>query len=358
MQLIALAIVKKVKNDQLAPLSPVWTGTATALASLYGLWPAMGMLRGTGQRGEILFLLMFVGPITFFIVMIPATVMLCAIFRRIGTAYRSFILLVLAGLFLAVAGVPGLFGLSVVAVTAWLSWGTARKEQAIVRERDVFGSEGKPREVEIGPDFLAAFHDPLWSRLNLDDCKPLWAIEGVQDGAPYMIIEMSHAPFGLLANEHSQAKTTFILAAIPASISGRHVTWRPPGYQAWADSKYVYLAVPGKQAKPSAWRTTIAGAFHTVGALQQAAANAARPRAGARAYRAVGGGFAVQAFRCAKMLVLALALLWGGLAPMFGWMEFSAESVKMVPAYLLGSLFCLGGAWYFAVRAHYCWLQR
>jgi hypothetical protein len=57
------------------------------------------------------------------------------------------------------------------------------------------------------------------------------------------------------------------------------------------------------------------------------------------------------------MLLLALALLWGGLAPIFGWVEFSAESVKMVPAFFLGSLFCFGGAWYFAARARICWLR-
>lgn len=345
------------KSSQLAPLSPLWTGAVTAMASLYGLWPGMDMSRGPGQRGEILFFLMFFGPVMFFVVMLPATAVLQVIFRRIEPVYRSFIALALAGLFPVVAGVPGVFGLLVVAVFGCLAWAYARKDQAIERERDDFASEEKPREVEIGSDFLAAFPDPLWSRMDLDSCEALWAIEGEQDGAPYMIIEISHDPFGLMANEHAQATTTFFLAPIPASIPGRQLSWQPPGYHAWADRKYVYLALPGKQAKPSTWRATIASAFHTVGALRQPAADA-RSRAGRRPYSAVGGGFTVQVFRCAKMLVLALALLWGGLAPIFGWMEFSAEAVKMVPAYLLGSLFCFGGACYFAARARICWLQR
>ncbi len=315
----------------------------------------MAIFRGPGQRGELLFLLMFMGPITFFAVMVPASLILGAILRRIETTSRYIAILVLGGLFPLIAGVPGLFGLAVVAAFSCLAWSTVRKEQSVARERDDFESEAKPREVDIGPGFLDSFPDPLWGRLDLDDCEPLWAIEGEQDGAPYMIVEVAHDQFGLMADGHGQAKTTFILAAIPASITGREVTWRPPGCHAWADSKYVYVAMPGRQAKPSTWRAMIASAFRTVGGLQQRSANAGKARAGQRPYRAVGGGFAVQAFRCAKLLLMALALLWGGLTPIFGWTGWSVESVKLVPVYLLASLFCFGGAAYFGIRAHTCW---
>ena len=345
------------KNSQLDPLGPLWTGAATAIASLYGLWPAMEWLRGPGQQGEKWFVLMFLGPIMFFAVMLPATAILCIIYKRIEEAIRYTASVVLAGLFLGFVGVPGLIGLTVVAVTFILAWSTARKDQAIAQERDDFEGEAQPRDVEIGPGFLASFPDPLWSRLDLDDCEALWAIEGEQDGAPYMIIEISHDQFGLMANDHSQATTTFFLATIPASIAGRQVTWQPPGYHAWADEKYVYLALPGKQAMPSNWRATLASTFHTVGALQQRSAGAGRARAGSRPYRAVGGGFVAQAMRCASLLAMASLLLWGALAPLFGWIEYSVEAVKTVPLYLLGSLFCFGGAGYYAIRARTCWLH-
>ncbi|KQV59873.1 MULTISPECIES: hypothetical protein [unclassified Duganella] len=345
------------KNSQLDPLGPIWTGTATAIAALYGLWPAMDWLRGPGQQGEKWFVLMFLGPIMFFVVTLPATAILCIIYKRIEEAGRYVASLVLVSLFLVFAGVPGLLGLSVIAVTFLLAWSTARKDQRIAQERDDFESEGEPREVEISPDFLASFPDPLWSRFDLDGCKALWAIEGEQDGAPYMIVEISHDQFGLMASEHSTSTTTFFLATIPAWISGRQVTWRPPGYHAWADKKYVYLAMPCKQAMPSSWKATLASAFRTAGSLQQASAEAGRPRAGSRPYRAVGGGFAVQALRCAMLLVFASFLLWGGLAPILGLVEFSAESVKVVPVAFLGSLFCFGGAGYFGLRARTCWLH-
>lgn len=345
------------KNSQLDPLSPIWTGIATAFASLFGLWPAMEMLRGPGQRGEIWFVLMFLGPIMFFVVTLPATAIFCVVYKRIEEAGRYVASVVLVSLFLVFVGVPGLIGLSVVAVTFILAWSSARKEQTIAQERDDFEGEAQPSELEIGPGFLASFPDPLWGRLDLDDCEPLWAIEGEQDGAPYMIVEISHDQFGLLANEHSQATTTFFLATIPASITGRQVTWQPPGYHAWADKKYVYLALPGKQAMPSSWQATLASAFRTVGSLKQRSANASGAHAGKRPYRAVGGGFVVQALRCASLLVLASLLLWGALAPLFGWIEYSVEAVKLVPQYMLGSLFCFGGAGYFALRARTCWLH-
>ena len=88
------------KNSQLDPLSPLWTGAATAIASLYGLWPAMEWLRGPGQPGEKWFVLMFVGPIMFFAVMLPATAILCIIYKRIEEAIRYTASVVLAGLFL------------------------------------------------------------------------------------------------------------------------------------------------------------------------------------------------------------------------------------------------------------------
>ncbi len=155
---------------------------------------------------------MFLGPIMFFAVMLPATAILCMIYKRIEEAIRYTASVVLAGLFLGFVGVPGLIGLTVVAVAFFLAWSTARKDQAIAQERDDFEGEAQPRDVEIGPGFLASFPDPLWSRLDLDDCEALWAIEGEQDGAPYMIIEISHDQFGLMANDHSQATTTFFLA--------------------------------------------------------------------------------------------------------------------------------------------------
>jgi hypothetical protein len=127
---------EKMKTRQLAPLSPLWAGAVAAIASLYGLWPGMGLYRESGQSGEILVLLLFFGPISFLFVMIPAVLLLGAIFRRIEQRNRWIAALLLVALFLAVAGVPGLFGLLVLALGFYFAWSQARKEQVFTEERE------------------------------------------------------------------------------------------------------------------------------------------------------------------------------------------------------------------------------
>jgi hypothetical protein len=349
---------EKMKTRQLAPLSPLWAGAVAAIASLYGLWPGMGLYRESGQSGEILVLLLFFGPISFLFVMIPAVLLLGAIFRRIEQRNRWIAALLLVALFLAVAGVPGLFGLLVLALGFYFAWSQARKEQVFTEEREQFDGTGDVRDVDVGAGFLARFADPLWNRMDLEECKPRWAIEGEQDSARYMVIEIEHRSYGLMADQNIRFTTTFILAAIPATTAGRQITWYPPGYHAWADRDYVYLAKPNQQARPSTWQGLIAGAIRAMGSLEQRSAKAGRKGAVARPYSAVGGGVMSHALSGVVMLGFALLMLWGSLAPLFGWVDPSAIEVEMVPKFLLASLVCFGGVWYFAERARVCWRRQ
>lgn len=100
-----------------------------------------------------------------------------------------------------------------------------------------FSMNERAKEIDITPDFLKNFPDPLWNKLDLEDCKPLSAIEGVQDGYRFTIMELEHRDFGLLADNGKRAVTTFFVVAIPEAAADCYVSWRPVGTQVSSDSK-------------------------------------------------------------------------------------------------------------------------
>lgn len=225
----------------------------------------------------------------------------------------------------------------------------------------------KAREVEVKHDVLKTFSNPLWGKLDLENCKALSAIEGGQDGYRFIILELEHLRFGLLAENGQRAITTFFIVAIPNSTLGRHVAWHPIGCQVSTDSEYVYLARPGKQVRPKEWRHLIQETIKTVESLKSRGDIAGMAQAFETTYRPVGAPAAVYAFWAVVAIALALLFIGTGVGTMFGLIDYRAdcfpnadtptckttttvwrgwEAFKAGGMYLLGASFCIFGALY------------
>lgn len=229
----------------------------------------------------------------------------------------------------------------------------------------------KFREIEIAPDFLKNFPDPLWDKLDLEYCRPLSAIEGWEDGYRFTILELEHRRFGPLAGNGATANTTFFIVAIPESITGRFVSWHPVDCHVSVDCSYAYLAKPGKQARPKKWHDLILATIKIVESLATRSEMADKVQAYAPTYRPVGVGAPVHAFWAIVSLAFSLLLVGVGLGIMFGLIDYRpecfsnssaprckattsvyrfGEAVHEGGTYLLGGGVLLVGVFYFRER--------
>ncbi len=229
----------------------------------------------------------------------------------------------------------------------------------------------KAREIQIPRDYLNKFSVPLWSKLDLEFCKPLSAIEGEQDGVQFTIINLQHRAYGLFADNGATDITTFFIAAIPEGIAGRHISWQPAGYDVWVDTEYVYLAKPGKQARPKEWRHLIQLTIDVAKFLKSPSQMGGVLHAQDRTYRPVGAGAFINAFWGVICLVVSVLLVGTGLGIMFGFIDYRpecfpgnstssckvtvtvykvTEAIKIGLQYVLGGAFAFWGALYYRER--------
>lgn len=226
----------------------------------------------------------------------------------------------------------------------------------------------RPREVDVSDGYLNRFEAPLWDKLDLESCKAVSAIEGKRDGCRFVILDIEHRDFGPLAGNGKRTITTFFIVAIPASVAGRHVSWRPQGYQACADGTHVYVARPRARARPAAWRDMVEATLKTAASLKTPAEAERTGRPLTPAWRPVGAGATVHGFWALVMLAFAVLLAGAGLGTMFGWIDYRPDCFPDAAAaacmtvwrvetafvegvkFLLGGGFCLGGAWYYRER--------
>lgn len=197
-----------------------------------------------------------------------------------------------------------------------------------MRTREIaksFSMNEKTKEIDITRDFLKNFPAPLWDKLDLEDCKPLSAIEGVQDGYRFTIMELEHLDFGLFADNGKRAVTTFFVVAIPEAAADRYVSWRPMDTQVSSDSKYVYLARPRKQARPKEWRNQIQLTIKAVESLRGRAEMVDKAQVYEPTYRPVGAGVAINAFCAVVSFAFAVLFIGVGLAIMFGLIDYRPE---------------------------------
>lgn len=166
---------------------------------------------------------------------------------------------------------------------------------------------------------LQKFPDPLWDRIDLRDCKPVSAIEGSLDGFRYFILEVDHS-----CGNGRRATTTFYVVEIPDAIAGRLISWTPSGCEASVGGLYVYVAKPGKKARPREWRESIEATIKTVESLKSPVRRKGVPRKKpspswweAWSIRDWFGAFTATGF--------ALLLVAGGIATMVGWIDYRPE---------------------------------
>ena len=222
-------------------------------------------------------------------------------------------------------------------------------------------------EVEVTADYLKNFPDPLWEKLDLQFCKPLSAIEGWQNGYRFIILNIRHRKFGLMGGDGLTADTTFFIVEIPASNQGRFITESPSDCDTSVDSQYVYLARPGKQARPSEWRRWVNTATKAVESLATSDELSNSTREAKPAYQPADGGAAAHIVIGVAFILASLLLAGVGLAIIFGLIDYQPdcisnpsaagcrattgaykviEGIRVGGGYLLGSGFFLIGALY------------
>lgn len=227
----------------------------------------------------------------------------------------------------------------------------------------------KPREVPVSHHYLDRFQAPLWQKLDLENCKAISAIEGKRGGCHFIILDVEHACSELSRQGRGRSITTFFIGAIPESVGGRHVSWRPGGYQVSADGMYVYLAQPGRQARPAQWRKMVEATLKTARSLTTRAEAEHSGLAGVPTYEPVGPGAPAHVFWALAALGFAVLLFVCGLGTMFGLIDYRPDCFPNAAAaecmtvwrvekafmegatYLLGAAVFLAVAWYHRERA-------
>lgn len=228
----------------------------------------------------------------------------------------------------------------------------------------------RPRRVEVGNGYLTRFAAPLWDKLDLENCRALMAVEGHREGCHFIILDLEHLAFGLMGGDGRRDTTTFFIAAIPESIVGRRISWRPTGFQASADGRHVYVACPGEQARPGVWSELVHATIKTARSLKSGTELGDTAQPHEPAYRPVGAGVAVNAFWAWVMLAFSALLTAGGLGTMLGWIDYRPGCMAQTDAsdcqmavwrageaflagcrYLLASGVCWLGVFYYRERA-------
>jgi hypothetical protein len=206
----------------------------------------------------------------------------------------------------------------------------------------------RAKEVPITSDYLQKFVSPLWDALDLEQCKPLTAVEGVQDNFPFAIIEMRHRAFGLLADNGQTAITTFFSVELPKAAGERRIARRLPEYQVSADQNYVYLALPGEQIRPGKWRFLVQQTIEVARSLDSVSADADVRPPSSRTYTPVGAGVIVHAFW--GIVCLGFSLLFAGYGIAIIFRIVRSESVGFGAQLLLAAVGAFAGAIYYLRR--------
>ncbi len=334
-------------HDHDAPLSAIWTAAAAAVASLLGLWPCQLMYQDLWVKdgGTGVFVLAIYAPIAFVVVTTVSLFPLMWVLRRQSDPrIRGAICLALAGIVLAIQGVPGPFGLGWLLFMSVAAYVDAARKLADGRDLRTF-LRGDKSAVHVPPSedplgiahtddatpservgAWSAYDMPLWERLECESPVPLSTTDGVEDGYRYTVLDLRHRGFGWHGDNGRTVVTTFFIVAIPESIRGRVITWRPQGWDVSVDAGFVYMARPQKQSRPGEWRGLIQQAIQMVESLQTR--EAAGPAAGARTYRPRGDGGAFGRFNAVLFLTIGVLLVGYGLAHMVGLLDYRTGCLR------------------------------
>lgn len=342
-----------------APLPAAWTAAAAAVASLLGLWPCQVLYQDLWVKGggTGVFVLAIYAPIAFIVVTTISMFPLMWLLRRQpDVRIRGAICLALVGIVLAIQGVPGPFGLGWLLFMTVAAYVDAARKLADGRDLRAFLSGDKkavhmppsedplgiwragdatpdhqtghdtPRRTPLRTGALSAYDMPLWERLECESQVPLSATDGVEDGYRYTVLDLRHRGFGWRGDNGRTVVTTFFIVAIPESIRGRVITWRPQGWDVSVDADFVYMARPQKQSRPGEWRDLIQQAIQVVESLKTR--ESAGPAAGARTYRPRGDGGAFGLFNAVLFLAIGVLLVGYGLANMVGLLDYRTGCLR------------------------------
>jgi len=308
--------------DFLPRIAPLWAAAAGAVLTLLGIWPCIALYEATRTNeaaGFLLFLLF--APIIFFVVLLVLTYPLLRLLERLESDLSRLVAcLVPFALFLAMRGVPNLFSLALIGFVAAWAYIYVGRTHADEQDREEFVNE-MSREVDVTPGFLGNFPSPLWNKLTLilDRYQTSPAVEGVADGFRFTVLELKHGGWGI--NNHDDIfVTTFFIVAIPKSKPGRVVTWHPADCEVSVDKAFVYLARPGKRARPGEWQSFVNKTIKVVESLktrEQTAGKVHRPT-----FRPKGDGVLMSALYAILFLAVTLLAIGFGLATMLGWVDY------------------------------------
>lgn len=349
-----------------APLPPAWKAAAACVASLLALGPCQSLyqelwVRSAGAGGMALAVF---APIVYGVVLTAGLYPLIWLLGRLQDVRARWLLCLLpAAALLAVNGLPGLIGLgTTIAMVAGVYVEAVRKA-ADWRDLKTFlqagaPAEGKPRAAaatvvrhalsnlpRVEPPApnapapvdellqalntrisLQPYDKPLWDLLDFDGLLPLSTVSGIEDGFHYTVLDLRHFGFGLQGGDGRTAVTTFFIVAIPDTIRGRVLSWKPRGWDVSADASFVYMARPQQQHRPTEWRHLIQQAIKVVESLQTR--EQAGGHAGVRSYQPKGSSATVLHINALLFLLVGTVMIGWGVANMVGLLDYRTGCVR------------------------------
>jgi len=176
--------------------------------------------------------------------------------------------------FLAIRGTPNLVSALLIGVAAVWTHRFIRRSREDRQDVDAFVFDENCCDIAVSPGFLQTFPAPLWNKLGLNGIRHtygLHAIEGMEDGHHFMVLELAHEGWGLIRDHDSELYTSFFIVAIPKAQQGRVMGWRPADFEVSVDDAFVYLARPGKKVRPRDWQSLINTTIRVVESLRAGA---------------------------------------------------------------------------------------
>jgi hypothetical protein len=331
-------------------LTPVWGGIVCVIAYLYGLLVTSKLIASEPDTTHGLGLIMtyIMKPIVFLLVSGITSGVLTALFGWIkDDKKRANIALPAIGVFFVMYGLPSLLVMSFAIGFYLMGYFYCQKLQTDERDLSRFMKHKQAENVKPADDYLDKFSSPLWDLIDLENCKPLTIVEGVRGGRPFVVIEMQHLAYGLLAENGKTATSTFFIVKHLKQLNDKAIKPSSNEYQVSVDRDWVYLVIPSKKIRPANWEEMLTTTVEVAATLKDhevVPANQENPK---KTYTPVGPGVIIESFWLIVYLVFAVIFLIFGLVGISGMVYLADtrnESVVLGWQSLLVSAITFGAA--------------
>ena len=325
-------------------LTPIWGGIVYMIAYLYSLLVTSELIANEpdATHGLGLIMMYIMVPIAFLLALGFVSAVLTGLFGWIkDDKKRANIALPAVGVFFVMYGTPSFLVIFFAIVSYLTGHFYSQKLQDDEHNRLQFKENNSAENLKPTSDYLKKFSSPLWDLIDLEDCKPLTIVEGVREGKPFVVIEMQHLAYGLLAENGNTATSTFFIVKHLQQLKDKTIKPSPNEYQVSIDRDWVYLVLPSKKIRTGNWEEMLAKAIEIAATHKEHGAVPPNQEKQQKTYTPVGPGVIFHSLWLIVYLVFAVIFLIFGLVGISGMVHLADtrnESVVLGWESLLVSL--------------------